>query len=425
MERETAMVTDPFTVRLWLALDQLLLALLIAALGALLGWQLGRWSARQAGRDLQAVTAVMDATVQRRDLRETLGRLVEVSVSALGARNGAVYLLEENHWALVHAVQLAEVGRLLVVPIADAISAGAEPVGVAHLTDPQGRWTALAVAPGAISAVRFGLARPGRRCGLLVLGWPSAARARQRRAALNALARYAGKVLAEFEALAQRALDVRALGVALQRQEALARAAAHDVLNRLSVTCEALEGQPGLNALALTQLRLVGRLLQDVRDPDRPLARRPVPVESLAELAASLMALHAADLPVRFEMAIAPDLPEVFGDPLELGRVLDNLLTNAVRHNVDVPALHVWLRVSGEAAGLRFEVGDDGQGFSPEAKQAATSNDWPGPGQGLGLWSCRRILAAHGGRLWIESGPGARVCFWVPAVATRPASEIP
>lgn len=411
------MSLDPLAARLWLALDQALLTLLVAGLAALLGGQIGRWSARRAGRDLQALTAVMDATVQRRDLRETLGRLVEVSVSELGARSGAIYLLEDGQWALAHAVQVAEVTRLLAVPV----SAGAEPVGVVGVADPPGPWAALA--PGAVSVVRFGLARPGRRCGLLAFGWLSAAEARRRRAALEAVARYAGKVLAEFEALAQRALDVRALGVALQRQEALARAAAHDVLNKLSVACEALEGQPGLNALALTQLRLVGRLLQDLRDPDRPLARRPVPVESLAELAASLMALHAADLPLRFELAIEPDLPEVLGDPLELGRVLDNLLTNAVRHNVDAPALRVWLRVSAEAGGLRFEVGDDGRGFAPEARQAVT--DWPGPGQGLGLWSCRRILAAHAGQLWIESeaGRGARVCFWAPAATARPAGE--
>jgi len=141
-------------------------------------------------------------------------------------------------------------------------------------------------------------------------------------------------------------------------------------------------------------------------------------------MASGLMALHRADLPVAFEVEVAPTLPDVLGDRVELVRVLDNLLTNAVRHNIDAPALRVWLRVCRVMDGVQFEVGDDGAGFSPEAlSQAFTfglSTDSTGRvrGSGMGLWSCQRIVAAHGGRIWIESeaGHGTRVCFRLPVM---------
>lgn len=422
------MTIDQMVARVWLMLDKALLLLALTMIGAVLLWQLGRWSARQAGRGAAALTAVMDATVQRRDLSETLGRLLQSVADELQAMNGALFLSDAREgWTLVHTVGLADVAPLTLLPADDALvqsaSEASNPVVVAQVHDPLIPWAALA---HDLSVVRFGVARPGRRLGLIALGWSSLNRARAERETLSVIARYAGKVLAEFEAITQRAQDVRVLGLELQRREALTRAAAHDVLNALSAACEALGESPAdaTGVLALTQLRLVGGMLTDLRDPDRTLERQPVSVEALVEMASGLMALHRADLPVAFEVEVAPALPDVLGDRVELVRVLDNLLTNAVRHNIDAPAVRVWLQVRSVMDGVQFEVGDDGAGFSAEAlSQAFTfglSTDSAGRvrGSGIGLWSCQRIVAAHGGHIWIESqaGHGARVCFVLPAI---------
>ena len=268
------MTIDQMVARVWLMLDKALLLLALTMIGAVLLWQLGRWSARQAGRGAAALTAVMDATVQRRDLSETLGRLLQSVADELQAMNGALFLSDAREgWTLVHTVGLADVAPLTLLPADDALvqsaSEASNPVVVAQVHDPLIPWAALA---HDLSVVRFGVARPGRRLGLITLGWSSLNRARAERETLNVIARYAGKVLAEFEAITQRAQDVRVLGLELQRREALTRAAAHDVLNKLSVACEVLGERSAdeTTTLALTQLRLVGQMLTDLRSGSDP-----------------------------------------------------------------------------------------------------------------------------------------------------------
>lgn len=96
-------------------------------------------------------------------------------------------------------------------------------------------------------------------------------------------------------------------------------------------------------------------------------------------------------------------------DPAAMGRVLRNLLHNAIRHSPD--GAEVVLEV--EPGG--FRVVDEGEGFPDEFRprafdrfsraDAARSGD----GAGLGLAIARGIVEAHGGTIHIEDGPGGRV----------------
>lgn len=116
---------------------------------------------------------------------------------------------------------------------------------------------------------------------------------------------------------------------------------------------------------------------------------------------------------------------QVRGNAQALGRVLRNLIDNAVRH---APAgSRVTVRVDHDAQ-PRVEVRDEGPGFPPEflaralepwARADEARNRSTG-GTGLGLAIAAGLVEAHGGRLWVEPGPGGRASFTLPP-PDRPA----
>jgi signal transduction histidine kinase len=103
------------------------------------------------------------------------------------------------------------------------------------------------------------------------------------------------------------------------------------------------------------------------------------------------------------------DLPPTFefkGDRRLIGRLVQNLLSNAFKHGI--PALGpVKLRLWQEAGALRLTVADQGPGLKPSDKdklftpffRADPSRTRSTGGLGLGLHLCRRIAAAHGAEL--------------------------
>jgi PAS domain S-box-containing protein len=109
-------------------------------------------------------------------------------------------------------------------------------------------------------------------------------------------------------------------------------------------------------------------------------------------------------------------------DPLRIGQVLGNLISNAIKYSPADRPIHLLL--SGEAGGARIEVVDEGRGMSFEEQarafdpfyRADDSNTAP-RGTGLGLCIVKNIVQAHDGRVWIDSAPGrgSRVGFFLPA----------
>lgn len=122
---------------------------------------------------------------------------------------------------------------------------------------------------------------------------------------------------------------------------------------------------------------------------------------------------------------IVLDLPPVTADPEQLRRVFENLLTNALNHNL--PGLHITLTATVQAEMIRCTIEDDGVGMSQEQCDRLFNRYARGPnarhstGIGLGLYLCRQIIMAHGGQIGVISAPGAGAQFWF----TVPLAPIP
>jgi signal transduction histidine kinase len=110
-------------------------------------------------------------------------------------------------------------------------------------------------------------------------------------------------------------------------------------------------------------------------------------------------------------------LPTVRGSRAALARVFQNLIANAVKfRNGDAPG--VWVSATRDAGGWTFTVRDNGLGL-PETtaifemfKRGSGRHE----GSGIGLATCRRIVEAHGGRIWAHPAPdgGSRFSFTLP-----------
>jgi signal transduction histidine kinase len=126
----------------------------------------------------------------------------------------------------------------------------------------------------------------------------------------------------------------------------------------------------------------------------------------------------AADLRPGLEAAGAAlevgPLPEVDGDPRQLRRVLQNLVANAVKFRGAAPP-----RVVVSALADREEwvvtVRDNGVGVEPEHAGRIfgmfSRVNGETEGTGIGLSVCRRVVEAHGGRIWVEPADGGGSAF--------------
>lgn len=108
-------------------------------------------------------------------------------------------------------------------------------------------------------------------------------------------------------------------------------------------------------------------------------------------------------------------LPSVYGDELEIQRVLQNLLDNAVRVSKPNGEILIEITPDGEEQ-VRISVRDYGPGIAPQAQDKLFHRFIQGRGHrgrsGLGLYLCRQIIEAHGGNIGVESSLGKGSTFW-------------
>jgi two-component system phosphate regulon sensor histidine kinase PhoR len=103
-------------------------------------------------------------------------------------------------------------------------------------------------------------------------------------------------------------------------------------------------------------------------------------------------------------------------DPLLFRRTLENLLENAIKYSP--PRSTVSLEVQDRGQEVLFAVKDQGPGIAPEDLPHLFEIYYRGAdaekerGFGMGLATVKRIIDAHGGRIWVESPPGQGAVFY-------------
>jgi len=99
-----------------------------------------------------------------------------------------------------------------------------------------------------------------------------------------------------------------------------------------------------------------------------------------------------------------------------------NTITNAIKFCR--PGARIDLGAAGDGRFATFTVADTGPGIAEDALPLVFEAYWSGArhaghGTGLGLFICKGIVQAHGGRIWIESrvGQGTTLRFTLPIAA--------
>jgi signal transduction histidine kinase len=121
-------------------------------------------------------------------------------------------------------------------------------------------------------------------------------------------------------------------------------------------------------------------------------------------------------------------------DPRRIEQVIANFLSNALKFTPPGGRVAVSLKPSSE--GVEFTVADNGHGLNPEDlpnlfqpfSRIGTLVQGKHSGTGLGLFICKGIVEAHGGRVGVESkGPGKGSTFsaWLPRKQPTATAQAP
>jgi signal transduction histidine kinase len=148
--------------------------------------------------------------------------------------------------------------------------------------------------------------------------------------------------------------------------------------------------------------------------------RRPVDLRWLVQRTTSELSerIGAAGAVVEVE----GDLPQVFADEIQLGRVLQNLIANAVKFRREglTPVVRISAHEQHDGS-IRVEVADNGLGIAPEDRERvfgmfARRRGETRDGTGIGLAVCHKVITRHGGRIWVDGNTegGSTFRFTLP-----------
>jgi signal transduction histidine kinase len=167
---------------------------------------------------------------------------------------------------------------------------------------------------------------------------------------------------------------------------------------------------------------VVGRIRELVRKAEPETAR--LDINELVDAAIALVKREMLGHQVTLELQLAPGLPLIRGDRIQLQQVIINLVINAVQAMatvVDHTRVVTVRTQEHQAHDVLVAIEDAGIGTAPEFLDRLFNPFYTTKphGMGLGLSICRSIVEAHGGRIWAcrNVGPGMTFKFTIPASA--------
>ena len=178
----------------------------------------------------------------------------------------------------------------------------------------------------------------------------------------------------------------------------------------------------------------MNRLIQDLLDVSRvvggklALAPQEEDAQMLLKEASAMLRPLAEARGIQFRVRAATELPRLTMDGARVMQVISNLVGNALKFTPEGGTVTLGAEWAG--SDVRVSVADTGPGISPEQLPHVFGRFWQADdadrrGLGLGLSIARGIVEAHGGRIWVESEPGAGSTFHftLPAPACAPSAE--
>ena len=260
---------------------------------------------------------------------------------------------------------------------------------------------------------------------------------------------YAGRLRqAIFSVIIERAKQLEQINTELERSnqelDAFAYAASHDLKEPLRgihnfVEFLRLEDGEHLSERAhrrlATVLGLVQRmdgllesLLQFSRVGSRELELYEQPLRLLVEQSAELIRHSVAD-PACVEIDLQPSLPQALRcDRARAAAVFHNLIMNAVKYN-EQSVKKILVGCDAAADPPVFFVRDNGIGIDARHHELVFQlfrrlhgRDDYGGGAGAGLTIAKLAVRRHGGRIWLESLPGAGSTFYFTLAPEQPSA---
>ncbi|WP_248581296.1 HAMP domain-containing sensor histidine kinase [Nocardioides sp. InS609-2] len=195
------------------------------------------------------------------------------------------------------------------------------------------------------------------------------------------------------------------------------------IIGHVELLDEAELGATSVKAISRNAQRL-DRLITNLLNysslqEKRAHVRRPVDLDDLCRNSVELLAFQAESAGISITLTPVSGGAVVSGDPDELGRIIDNLVGNAVKYSRRGGRVDVGASYAGDAAVVT--VRDTGLGISQVDQshlfsafhRSSNPDALSLPGTGLGLAISRRIAELHGGDITVESEFGVGSTFWL------------
>jgi signal transduction histidine kinase len=375
---------------------------------------------RLRNEELTVLNDIAAAVSQSLNLQDVLNAVLEEIVVVLNADGGLIYLLDKDQQTFIPTIHrglspgvLQEVGGFkLGEGLSGRAAQAGRPLFVPDLTQDSRNISPTAVKDGLQSLVSVPLEARGKVCGVItIVSQHKEHFAPERLSMLTAIGSQTGvaienaRLFEEVRAGGERlqALSRRLVEVQENERRYVARELHDEIgqaLTGLKLLLDIATSAPGESAKSNLReaLKSVNELLQQVRDLSLDL--RPSMLDDLGLLPALLWhcGRYTTQTNVRVDLRHASLEERRFRPEVETAayRIVQEALTNVARHaGVNEVTVRLWI----ERDTLIVQIEDQGSGFDPQDPAIADV--------GSGLNGMRERVALLGGKLMIDSKPGA------------------